>query len=82
MELHNLEMYKNIDMDTMLKKLAEEAMEVAIAVKHNDIENLEEELLDVMQVCKGIAYVKNICLDKGIEKHNNKLLSRGHKFID
>ena len=34
-----------------------------------------------MQVVKGIAYKFNIDLDANIEKHNKKLLSRGHKFI-
>ena len=47
----------------------------------NDIENLTEELLDVMQVVKGIAFKFNIDLDANIEKHNKKLLSRGHKVI-
>ena len=34
-----------------------------------------------MQVIKGIAHKYNIDLDANIEKHNKKLLNRGHKFI-
>ena len=59
----------------------EEVKEIASSILLNDVENLTEELLDVMQVIKGIAYKFNIDLDANIEKHNKKLLSRGHKFI-
>jgi phosphoribosyl-ATP pyrophosphohydrolase len=81
-KFHNLALYKNITIVEMMIKLSEECFEVEMAIKNNDMKNLEEELLDVMQVIKGIAYVKGIDLDTGIEKHNNKLRSRGHEFID
>lgn len=81
-KLHNLDMYKNISTSEMMLKLAEECYEVHLAIKNNDMENLSEELLDVMQCCVGVAYTKNINLDEHMEKHNLKLLSRKHKFID
>ena len=73
--------HKKVSIDELYNKLDEEVKEIAAAILLNDIENLTEELLDVMQVVKGIAYKFNIDLDANIEKHNKKLLSRGHKFI-
>ena len=60
----------------------EEIEEVNNAIRLNDKENLIEELLDVIQCCYGLAYTRGINLGEHIEKHNKKLLSRGHKFID
>ena len=76
-----LEIHNKISIDELYNKLDEEVKEVASAILLNDIENLTEELLDVMQVIKGIAHKYNIDLDANIEKHNKKLLSRGHKFL-
>ena len=80
-KINALEIHKKVSIDELYKKLDEEVKEIASAILLNDIENLTEELLDVMQVIKGIAYKFNIDLDANIEKHNKKLLSRGHKFI-
>ena len=80
-KINVLEIHKKVSMDELYNKLDEEVKEVASAILLNDIENLTEELLDVMQVIKGIAYKYNIDLDANIEKHNKKLLSRGHKFL-
>lgn len=81
-KIHNLEIYKKLCSVDMYIKLDEEVEEVAGAILMNDKENLTEELLDVIQCCYGIAYTKGINLEEYIEKHNKKLLSRGHKFID
>ena len=80
-KINVLEIHKKVSIDELYNKLDEEVKEIASAILLNDIENLTEELLDVMQVIKGIAYKFNIDLDANIEKHNKKLLSRGHKFI-
>lgn len=81
-KIHNLEIYKKLSAVDMYIKLDEEVEEVAGAILMNDKENLTEELLDVIQCCYGIAYTKGINLEEYIEKHNKKLLSRGHNFID
>ena len=81
-KIHNLEIYKKLSTVDMYIKLNEEVEEVAYAILMNDKENLTEELLDVIQCCYGLAYTKGINLGEHIEKHNKKLLSRGHKFID
>ena len=80
-KINALEIHKKVPIDELYNKLDEEVKEIASAILLNDVENLTEELLDVMQVIKGIAYKFNIDLDANIEKHNKKLLSRGHKFI-
>ena len=80
-KINALEIHKKVSIDELYNKLDEEVKEIAAAILLNDIENLTEELLDVMQVIKGIAYKFNIDLDANIEKHNKKLLSRGHKFL-
>ena len=80
-KINALDIHNKISIDELYNKLDEEVKEVAAAILLNDIENLTEELLDVMQVIKGIAYKFNIDLDANIEKHNKKLLSRGHKFL-
>ena len=80
-KINALDIHNKISIDELYNKLDEEVKEVASAILLNDIENLTEELLDVMQVIKGIAYKYNIDLDANIEKHNKKLLNRGHKFI-
>ena len=81
-KIHNLEIYKTINILDMYLKLDEEIEEVNNAIRLNDKENLIEELLDVIQCCYGLAYTKGINLKEHIEKHNKKLLSRGHNFID
>ena len=80
-KINALEIHNKISIDKLYNKLDEEVKEVASAILLNDIENLTEELLDVMQVIKGIAHKYNIDLDANIEKHNKKMLNRGHKFI-
>ena len=80
-KINALEIHNKISIDELYNKLDEEVKEVASAILLNDIENLTEELLDVMQVIKGIAHKYNIDLDANIEKHNKKMLNRGHKFI-
>ena len=80
-KINALEIHKKVSIDELYNKLDEEVKEIAAAILLNDVENLTEELLDVMQVIKGIAYKFNIDLDANIEKHNKKLLNRGHKFI-
>ena len=80
-KINALEIHKKVSIDELYNKLDEEVKEIAAAILLNDIENLTEELLDVMQVIKGIAHKYNIDLDANIEKHNKKLLNRGHKFI-
>ena len=81
-KIHNLEIYKTINISDMYVKLDEEIKEVASAILLNNTENLAEELLDVIQCCYGIAYTRGINLEEHIENHNKKLLSRGHEFID
>ena len=80
-KINALEIHKKVSIDELYNKLDEEVKEVASAILLNDVKNLTEELLDVMQVIKGIAHKYNIDLDANIEKHNKKLLNRGHKFI-
>ena len=81
-KIHNLEIYKTINISDMYIKLDEEIKEVASAILLNNTENLAEELLDVIQCCYGIAYTRGINLEEHIRQHNKKLLSRGHNFID
>lgn len=84
-KLHNLELYKKIDTTEMFIKLTEETYEVRNELVEFDNminkEKLASEILDVMQCCMGIAFTQNIDLKDYIEKHNKKLLGRGHKFI-
>ena len=80
-KIHNLEIYKTINILDMYLKLDEEIEEVNNAIRLNDKENLIEELLDVIQCCYGLAYTKGINLEEYIKEHNEKLLNRGHKFI-
>lgn len=80
--IHNLEIYKKLSAVDMYIKLDEEVEEVAGAILMNNKENLTEELLDVIQCCYGIAFTKGINLEEHIKEHNEKLLSRNHKFID
>ena len=80
-KINALDIHNKISIDGLYNKLDEEVKEVASAILLNDIENLTEELLDVMKVVKGIAHKYNIDLNANIEKHNKKLLSRGHKFL-
>ena len=80
-KINALDIHNKISIDELYNKLDEEVKEEASAILLNDIENLTEELLDVMQVIKGIAHKYNIDLDANIEKHNKKMLNRGHKFI-
>lgn len=81
-KIHNLEIYKTINISDMYVKLDEEIKEVASAISLNNTENLAEELLDVIQCCYGIAYTRGINLEEHIKEHNEKLLNRNHKFID
>lgn len=81
-KIHNLEIYKTINISDMYVKLDEEIKEVASAILLNNTENLAEELLDVIQCCYGIAYTRGINLEEHIRQHNKKLLNRNHKFID
>ena len=83
-KLYNLDIYKNIKVDEMLCKLHEEVNEVEfeLVVPTTTESAIASELLDVMQVCMGIAYTQNIDLSKHIDAHNYKLMSRGHKLID
>ena len=81
-KIHNLEIYKTINISDMYVKLDEEIKEVASAILLNNTENLAEELLDVIQCCYGIAYTRGINLEEHIRQHNKKLLNRGHEFID
>lgn len=81
-KIHNLEIYKTINILDMYLKLDEEIEEVNNAILLNNAENLAEELLDVIQCCYGIAYIRGIKLEEHIRQHNKKLLSRGHEFID
>ena len=81
-KIHNLEINKNATSYQMWAKFLEEENELLKALDNRDNDNIIEELLDVIQCCYGIAYTKGINLEEYIEKHNKKLLSRGHKFID
>lgn len=82
-KLHNLELYKTVDKQEMLCKLIEEVKEVEFELVVPQSTNcaLAGELLDVMQVCLGIAYTNGIDLNDYVEFHNAKLLTRQHKFI-
>lgn len=81
-KIHNLEINKDATLFDMMCKFKEEVREVYEAINKLDEENFIEELLDVVQVCYGLAYTQNINLDDYIKQHNEKLLSRGHEFID
>lgn len=81
-KIHNLEINKDATLFDMMAKFNEEIKEVYEAINKLDEENFIEELLDVVQVCYGLAYTQNINLDDYIKQHNEKLLSRGHEFID
>ena len=81
-KIHNLEINKKATSYQMWVKFLEEENELLKALDNRDNDNIIEELLDVIQCCYGLAYTKGINLGEHIEKHNKKLLSRGHKFID
>lgn len=82
-DLKYLDLYKNITSDEMLKKLDEEVKEVQceLIIPITNKNDLAQELLDVMQVCLGIAYTNKIDLEKYVNAHNEKMLSRNYKFI-
>lgn len=83
-KLHTWDIVEGVDMQDMICKMYEEAKEVELelVVPQTTREKLASELLDLIQVCKHIAYKNQINLEDYIEIHNNKLLSRGHKIID
>ena len=81
-KIHNLEINKKATSYQMWVKFLEEENELLKALDNRDNDNIIEELLDVIQCCYGLAYTKGINLGEHIEKHNKKLLSREHKFID
>lgn len=81
-KIHNLECNKDATINSRLEKLNEEFKEVVNAYVKFDKENLIEELLDVIQMCYGVAYTIDVDLDNHIKEHNEKLLKRGHKFIE
>lgn len=78
MRLSKLDIYNNIDINTMLDKLNEEVVEVHRAAINVDIENLKEELMDVIQCCVGVATISGINLEDCVHDHNKKLIDRGH----
>ena len=80
-KFNNLDMYENINTFEMLRKLGEECTELIKSILNQDKENQKEEICDCIQVLHGIAYTLDINIEECIEKHNEKLLSRGHKFI-
>ena len=81
-KIHNLEINKKATSYQMWVKFLEEENELLKALDNRNNDNIIEELLDVIQCCYGLAYTRGINLGEHIEKHNKKLLSRGHKFID
>lgn len=81
-KIHNLEINKKATSYQMWAKFLEEENELLKALDNRDNDNIIEELLDVIQCCYGLAYTLGINLEEHIEKHNKKLLSRGHEFID
>lgn len=80
-KFHNLEINKNATTIEMLRKLNEENIELVKSIVNQDKENQKEEICDCIQVLYGIAYTLDINIEECIEKHNEKLLNRGHKFI-
>lgn len=82
-DLKYLDLYKNVTNKEMIEKLNEEVKEVEfeLVVPNTNRKDLAGELLDVMQVCMGIAYINGIDLEKYVISHNEKMLSRGHKFM-
>ena len=78
-------MYEGILVSNVYRVFTEKEIYADIyipAIKEQITVNIKHiKKIDVMQVVKGIAYKFNIDLDANIEKHNKKLLSRGHKFI-
>ena len=80
-KFHNLDIYKQVSLMDMLGKFKEEEEELVEAIINQDRENQKEEICDCIQVLYGIAYTLGINIDECIKKHNEKLLSKGYKFI-
>ena len=80
-KFHNLDLYNTVSSSLMINKIGEELAEVVNAIINKDKENIKEELCVLIQCCYGLAYTMDIKIEDCIEKHNEKLLSRGHKFI-
>lgn len=68
-------------LNIMLDKFNEEMYEFSEAFTRKDTENMKEELCDIIQSLYGMAQALDININNCIEKHNKKLLSRGHEFI-
>ena len=82
MKIHALEIHDLVSTSTMKSKLKEEVYELLQAIENDDFENIKEEAFDVIQVVRGILHKYDTDMWVANEKHNEKLLSRGHKFID
>lgn len=80
-KIHNLKCNKDANICDSFLKLNEEYNEVLNAYAKFDKDNLIEELLDVVQMCYGVAYTIDVDLDEHIKEHNEKLLLRGHEFV-
>lgn len=82
-KLHVWDIVEKADMQDMICKMYEEAKEVEfeLVVPQTTESKLAGELLDLIQVCKHIAYKSNINLEDYIKEHNKKLEGRGHKII-
>lgn len=85
-KLNVLEINKGVSGIFFREKIQEEAKEVADEINNlcceDSLDNLASELLDVLQVVKGIAYLYDINLDDHVDRHNQKMLDRGYGFID
>lgn len=82
-KLYVWDIVEEANMQDMICKMYEEAKEVEfeLVVPVTTREKLASELLDLIQVCKHIAYKNQINLEDYIEVHNKKLEDRGHKII-
>lgn len=85
-KLHVLNINQGVGGRFFSMKIQEEAEEVADEINklccEDSLDDLASELLDVLQVIKGIAYLYDINLDDHVEKHNQKMIDRGYGFID
>lgn len=65
----------------MINKLFEETTELGEELLTESYEGVEEEVMDVLQMCYNIIEKYNIDIELAKRNHFRKLLERGHSFI-
>lgn len=70
-----------LDKCEIINKLFEETTELSEELLSESYEGVEQEVMDVLQMCFNIIEKYNIDIELAKRNHFAKLLGRGHTFI-